>query len=67
MFLCTAFWVCSCLYISLPRIVGAISSLERIAMERYSEGFGFILTFGLLTLLSLNLVPKCVMENLDVK
>ena len=26
-------------------------------MERYSEGFGFILTFGLLTLLSLNLVP----------
>ena len=27
-------------------------------MERYSEGFGFILTFGLLTLLSLNLVPK---------
>ena len=29
-------------------------------MERYSEGFGFILTFGLLTLLSLNLVPSCV-------
>ena len=27
-------------------------------MERYSEGFGLILTFGLLTLLSLNLVPK---------
>ena len=27
-------------------------------MKRYSEGFGFILTFGLLTLLSLNLVPK---------
>ena len=27
-------------------------------MERYSEGFGFILTFGLLTFLSLNLVPK---------
>ena len=26
-------------------------------MERYSEGFGFILTFDLLTLLSLNLVP----------
>ena len=27
-------------------------------MERYSEGFGFNLTFGLLTLLSLNLLPK---------
>ena len=36
-------------------------------MERYSEGFGFILTFGLLTLLSLNLVPQLYGEKLDVK
>ena len=33
-------------------------------MERYSEGFGFILTFGLLTLLSLNLVPKLCVRKL---
>jgi len=33
-------------------------------MERYSEGFGLILPFGLLTLLSLNVVPMRCGEKL---